>query len=58
MIKGLELHQVLTLYQGEHKDILICDISDQKTKYVLASKDTQVVNLNPNLQQQLGNQPI
>ena len=45
---GVKLY--LSYVKGENENILIRDIDDRSTKYIFASKDTQAVYSNPNLQ--------
>lgn len=44
------LFSALSYVKGENENILIHDIDDQFTKHIFASKDTQAVCSNPNLQ--------
>lgn len=48
-IYGFELYLVHYLLRRKDQQ-RVCDIDGQKTKFVFASKGTQVRNLNPNLQ--------
>ena len=46
---GLYNYLVHHLMSRRNKSILICDINDQNTKFVIAFKGTHVVYLNRNL---------
>ena len=46
----LKLYLVLTSCQGENQKYSYVTFDDQNSKYIFASKGTQAVYLNPNLQ--------